>query len=123
MGVVGRRFFVCVLWLRELCCYVVTWFRFHVVCGACGVLGASRCFVWVLLLPVCSVPVWRVCLFLCGVRSVAAAWTRFVRVCQLGAFLRHRGCCITLFISGFVVFLTPVKRCLFLAVLRGFLAF
>ena len=91
--------------------------------GAGGVLGASRCFVWVLLLPVCSVPVWRVCLFLCGVRSVAAAWTRFVLVCRLGAFLRHRGCCITVFISGFTAFLAPVKRCLFLAVLRGFLRF
>ena len=45
------------------------------------------------------------------------------RVCRLVAFLRHRGYCITVFISGFVVFLAPVKRCLFLAVLRGFLAF
>lgn len=43
------------------------------------------------------------------------------RVCLLVAFLRYRGCCITLFISGFAVFLAPVKRCLFLAALWGFL--
>lgn len=44
-------------------------------------------------------------------------------VCRLVEFLRHRSYRITVFISGFTVFLTPVKRCLFLAVLRGFLAF
>lgn len=54
---------------------------------------------------------------------VCAVLSRAGWVCRLGAFLRHRGCCITVFISGFVVFLAPVKRCLFLAVLRGFLAF
>ena len=66
----------------------------------------------------------------CGVSRVGAWWVsccrrvvRAWRVCRLVAFLRHRSCCITVFISGFTVFLTPVKRCLFLAVLRGFLAF
>ena len=45
------------------------------------------------------------------------------RVCRLVAFLRYRGYCTTVFISGFAVFLPLVKRCLFLAVLWGFLAF
>ena len=77
----------------------------------------------------CLRDVWRACVdarrFACErvvvvlLPPCGARW----RVCRLVAFLRHRGCCITLFISGFVVFLTPVKRCLFLAVLRGFLAF
>lgn len=73
--------------------------------------------------------VWRACVderrFACG-RAVAvllppcgARW----RVCRLVAFLRHRSYRITVFISGFAVFLAPVNRCLFLAVLRGFLAF
>ena len=65
-----------------------------------------------------------------GVSRVGARWlsccrrvVRAGRVCRLVAFLRHRGYRITVFISGFAVFLAPVKRCLFLAVLRGFMAF
>lgn len=104
-------------------------------CGDCCVFGVRalsdrerRCGVRL----ACSARgcmVWHACVdeqrFACGrVVTVllptcgACGW-----VCRLVAFLRHRGYRITVFISGFAVFLAPVKRCLFLAVLRGFLAF
>lgn len=37
------------------------------------------------------------------------AWWRFVRVCRFGVFLRHHGCCITLFIGGVAACWTVVK--------------
>lgn len=91
-------------------------------------VGAA--FLW-RLLRVAGVSAWCGARVLtCGVSRVGARWlscclrvARAGRVCRLVAFLRHRSYRITVFISGFTVFLTPVKRCLFLAVLRGFLVF
>ena len=106
--------FVCLCWCLLRAGYAV---------GAALLWRLSRAW-WA-----CLRDVWRACVdercFACGrvvvvlLPPCGARW----RGCRLVAFLRHRGCCITLFISGFVVFLTPVRRCLFLAVLRGFLAF
>ena len=115
---VGRRFYFCARLCACVgaCCVLVTrWARRS--CGDCRALGGRVCAVWRACVDARCFACGRVVVVLlppCGARC---------RVCRLVAFLRHRSCCITVFISGFAVFLAPVRRCLFLAVLRGFLAF